>query len=148
MIDIPPPLKIFVTVIVTLTGAGFGALAGAAYSNVFWWVGMVAGGLSAFGLAWVYLSVLANMPPTLHGAEAWFLGTLVAVGCGVVCTLAAHGAMWLLPYHPGQGDLADMREIILIVGVVIGAIAGLVVGGICTLAYVRMRNDSQEEQAP
>ena len=147
---IPTPFRVSVLVAVTLTGGGFGALAGTVYSNVFWWVGMVAGGLSAFGLAWFYLVALSKIPPTLNGAAAWFLGTLVAVGCGVVCTLAAHGAMWLVPYRPGRDDLVnmDMRGIILTVGVVMGAIAGLVVGGICTLAYVAMRDDSQEEQAP
>ncbi len=150
MSTIPTPFRVSVLVAVTLTGGGFGALAGTVYSNVFWWVGMVAGGLSAFCLAWFYLVVLSNMPPTLNRAVAWFLGTLVAVGCGVVCTLAAHGSMWLV-YHPAtSGDLVgmDLRGIILTVGVVIGAVAGLVVGGICTLAYVAMRDDSQEEQAP
>lgn len=150
MTKIPTPLKIFVVAVVTLTGGGFGAMAGGAYSGDFWWVGMVAGGLSAFFLAWLYLVVLSKMPPTLNGAAAWFLGTLVAVGCGVACTLAAHGPMWLLSYRPGEGDLAgmDLRGMILIVGVQIGAIAGLVVGGICTLAYVIVRKAPREEQAP
>ncbi len=140
MIEIPTPLRVFVVAVVTLTGGGFGAFAGRVYSDEFWWVGMVAGGLSAFGLAWFYLVVLSKMPPTLNGAAVWFLGTLVAVGCGVVCTVAAHGAMWLLPYHPGQNDLAAMRGTIFVVGVVVGAVAGLVVGGICTLAYLGMRD--------
>ena len=142
MSEIPTPFRVFVVVAVTLTGGGFGALAGAAYSNVYWWVGMVAGGLSASGLAWFYLTVLSKMPPKLNGAAVWFLGTLVAVGCGVVCTLAAHGAMWLV-YHPAtSGDLAevDLRGPILIIGVMIGAVAGLFVGGICTLAYLGMRD--------
>ncbi len=147
MTEIPTPLRVFVVAVVTLTGGGFGALAGTAYSNVYWWVAMVAGGLSAFGLAWFYLGVLSKMPPTLNGAAAWFLGTLVAVGCGVVCTVAAHGPMWVL-YDPAtSGDLhgMDLRGAILTVGLVIGAIAGLFVGGICTLAYLGLRQDLRKE---
>ncbi len=147
MIEVPTPLRIFVVAVVTLTGGGFGAFAGKMYSDKFWWVGMIAGGLSAFYLARLYLVVLSKMPPKLHGAAVWFLGTLVAVGCGVACTLAAHGSMWLV-YHPAtSGDLQgmDLRGAILFVGVLIGAVAGLFVGGICTLAYVGLRQDLREE---
>ena len=136
--------SIFVLVAVTLTGGGFGALTGAVYSQDFWWVGMTAGGVSALGLAWLYLLVLSRMSPRLAGLSAWVSGTFVAVGCGVVCTIVAHGAMLLVLAMAGESVRG--AEGVVIIGIIIGAIAGFILGGICTLAFVVTRRGWQEEQ--
>ena len=96
MTALPKLFRVFVIVAVTLTGTAFGVLTGPFYSLDYWWAGMIAGGGSGFFLAFLYLFALSKLPPRLHGGAAWTLGTLVAVGCGVLCTLLAHGVMWQL----------------------------------------------------
>jgi hypothetical protein len=139
MNNISSRFRLFVMVAVTLTGTGFGALTGLFYSGQYWWAGMITGGLSSPALAWLYLLTLSTLPGSMNRSLAWLLGTAVAIGCGLVCTLLAHGMMWLLT--AGFGPATDYREldlrgIGLVVGLVIGVLAGFVVGGICSLIYV------------
>jgi hypothetical protein len=144
MTALPRLFRVLVIAAVTLTGTAFGALTGSVYSVNYWWVGMIAGGGSGFFLAWLYLFALSKLPPRLHGAAAWTLGTLVAVGCGVLCTLVAHGVMWALTGDSrasSEPSEIDLRELYVPVGVMFGVFAGFVVGGICSFIYVRLRKE-------
>ncbi len=140
MAGIPVAFRVFIFIAVTFTGGAFGAFAGLVYSQHHWWVGMIVGAASGFFLARLYLEVLARISLDLHKCVQWLLGTLTAVGCGIVCTLLVHGVMILVTH--GSSILANELPVpvygIVTIGVIMGASAGLIVGGICSLVFVSM----------
>ena len=132
--------NIAVIVAVVLTGVGFGVLTGLAYSEIYWWVGLIAGIVTSYPLAKLYLKQLIKLSTKGHSKKAtWLLSTLVAVGCGVICTTVVHGIMTLIIYNPDESLMSQMDgfwSLFLSIGEAIGACAGLIVGGICSLIYV------------
>jgi hypothetical protein len=76
----------------------------------------------------------------------WFAGTATAIGCGIVCTLLVHGIMILLTYDgnlPANELGSDIFGIAVTIGLIMGAGAGLVVGGICSLIYLYLPKASR-----
>jgi len=136
---------------VVLTGIGFGALTGLAYSSEsYWWVGMIAGVVSGYPLAKLYLMQLIKISTKGHNKKAiWFLSTLVAIICGVICTTLVHGIMTLIiacnSDVPVTRQMDGFWSTIFMVGELVGACAGLIVGGICSLVYVSSIMDKSNE---
>ena len=133
--------NLIVTIAVVLTGAGFGLLTGLIYSEErYWWVGFMAGGVCSYPLAKFYLWQLAKtFAKAHHRILTWFWGTFVAIICGAICTAVVHGIMTLIIYPDdpfASSELPGMWPIVVIVGEIIGAGAGFVVGGICSLIYI------------
>jgi hypothetical protein len=134
----------FVVIFVVLTGAVFGALAGLIYSKVYFWVAAILGGIGGYLVARLYLCWLAKVSAKRDNKFViWLLGSLVGVLCGILCTTLVHGIMagatiiltekGLTLFTEGEGEL-----IFYIVGAeIIGVVAGLIVGGICSLVYVK-----------
>ncbi len=147
MMPLPVAFRIVVLIAVTLTGGGFGTLAGMVYSEEqYWWVGTITGGGSGIFLAWVYLRVLARFSSDYTKGSRWLVGTGTAVGCGIVCTLLVHGVMILLTYdgQPPANDLGNsIYGIAVTIGLIMGAGAGLIVGGICSLIYIYLPKASK-----
>ncbi|MFW6170337.1 MAG: hypothetical protein ACODAD_07600 [Planctomycetota bacterium] len=130
-----------VTIAVILVGAGFGALTGVVYNQTFWWAAAIVGGLCGYPLARVYLRSLKNsLAKGRIGPETWLYGTFVATLCGVVCTGVVHATMmgvaWARTPRLSAPPDAYVWPTILFIGVMIGAGAGFVVGGICSLLFV------------
>lgn len=134
---------VFVTIFVMLTGIGFGALTGSVYSASYWWVGAITGFVSSYLLAKLYLKLLRKMSSKGYsGTGIWLSGTLAATICGIICTVLIHGMMILITYNSNVSQTEEgFGGIILAVGIIIGAVAGLVVGGICSLIYVLLLED-------
>jgi hypothetical protein len=133
--------NIVVIVVVVLTGICFGVLTGFAYSESYWWAGMIAGAVTSFPLAKLYLMQLRKIYTKEYGRKSmWLLSTLIAVGCGVICTTVVHGVMTVIIYNPEEqslmGQMDGFWSLFLLIGEAIGACAGLIVGGICSLVYV------------
>lgn len=149
--------NVVVTVVVMLTGAGFGAFTGAVYSNgKLWWIGLIVGATAAIPLAILYLRQLGGSSGKGHSKTAtWFWGTFIAILCGVICTTVVHGVMALIvhsPENPITSQMDGFWPIVVVVGEIIGAGAGLIVGGICSLVYVlgikgEQRESTSEEQS-
>jgi len=132
---------IFVIIFVVLTGAGFGVITGLAYWQTYWWVGMITGAASGFPLAKLYLKQLAKISTKGHKRTVtWLLSTFVAIICGVICTTLIHAIMILIIVFCSDMSLMELTEgfweVIFLVGEGVGAGAGLIVGGICSLIYV------------
>jgi|GEM_PF-1917452 len=132
---------VFVVIIVVLTGAGFGALTGLVYSKKFWLVGMITGTVGSYPLAMLYLKQLAKISAKGHSKKmTWLLCTIIAVICGIICTTLIHGMMTLIIVHNSDVPLSQQMDgfwsLIFLIGEGVGAGAGLLVGGICSLIYV------------
>ena len=134
--------SIGVIVAVTAVGAMFGALTGAVYASSFWWAAAIAGALCGYPLAKFYLNSLMSSSAKRHSEFAtWAQGTFVAILCGMACTAVLHGMMMVISYAIGPSPGTELEAvsiwpIILMFGEAIGAAAGLVVGGICSLVYL------------
>ena len=149
--------NVVVTVVVMLTGAGFGAFTGAVYSDgKLWWIGLIAGVATAFPLAKFYLWQLAkSFAKNNSRIRTWLWGTFIAILCGVICTTITHGVMAMINYPNdpfSSEEVPGIWPIVIIVGEIIGAGAGLIVGGICSLVYVlgikgEQRESTSEEQS-
>jgi hypothetical protein len=142
--------NIFVLIFVVITGAGFGSLTGIGYSEHYWWGGMIAGIVSSYFLAKLYLKLLAKTSSRGHKKVAvWFSGTLVAITCGIICTTLVHGIMTLIIVYnsnePLMSEMDGFWSLVVIVGELVGFAAGLVVGGICSLVYVLKIMDKKDE---
>ena len=141
---------IFVTVFVVIVGTGFGLLTGLAYWENYSWVGMMAGAISSYFLAKLYLKQLIKISAKKYNRKVkWLLSTLVAIVCGVICTTLAHGIMILTVVSCSKMSLGQQTDgfwpIALMIGELIGACAGLIVGGICSWIYVvRIMKESNE----
>ena len=142
----------FVIAVVMLTGAGFGVLSGLVNSAEFgilsplvnsadfWWIGMVVGAVSGFPLAKLYLRRLPEIAAKGYSTKvAWLLSTRVAIKCGLICTVVTHVIMVVI------GAWSHNWLILLIGSGLIGASAGLVVGGICSYMYVLLEKDDLDE---
>ncbi|MFO7907956.1 MAG: hypothetical protein ACQESR_27320 [Planctomycetota bacterium] len=138
------PFSISVMIAVILVGAGFGTWTGLVYNPTLWWIATIAGGLCGYPLARIYLRSLKNSCDKGHGGPViWVSGTFVATGCGIACTALLHAIMIMVTAYGSNvaslGELGDSRDIwpiVFFVGVVIGAGAGFLVGGICSLVFV------------
>jgi len=134
--------NVVVSVAVVLTGAGFGAFAGLIYSEGYWWAGMLAGGVSAFSLAKVFLRRLKDMSAKGDDKKSMCLrSTFVAVICGAICAAIVHAALIVIvmvypPIHDETLPHLIGFPIMMSIGVAVGAVAGMVVGAICSLVYV------------
>ena len=143
---------IFVIVIVVLTGAGFGTLTGFAYSEnpLRITAAGIAGVVSSFILAKYYLFLLGKIAVKGYNRKMlWLLSTLAAIICGVICTTLIHGIMILIVVCYSKMPLGQRTDgfwpIFLMVGELVGACAGLIVGGICSWIYVlRIMKESNE----
>ena len=138
----------FVIVFVILTGAGFGWFTGRVYSDSYWWVGVIVGVASGYPLAKLYLKKLKISSTNKCSDKAiWLRGTFVAIICGLICTTLAHGIMTFLDIYDSSGPM--MRQLngfwfmILMIGELIGACAGFIVGGICSLLYLSVRASNE-----
>ena len=136
----------FVVIFVVLTGAVFGAWAGLLYSTVYFWVAAIPGGVGGYLLARLYLRCLAKVSAKRNNKFViWLLGSLVGVFCGVVCTTLVHGIMagatiiltekGLTLFAENEGESVEVFYIMA--AEIIGVVAGLIVGGICSLVYVK-----------
>lgn len=130
-----------VIIMVMLVGAGFGALTGVVYNQKLWWIAAISGGVCGYPLARIYLRSLKNSGTNARRRQAtWFYGSCVASICGVICTMVVHatmmGAAWITTFGPHGPVDAYAWPTILAVGLVIGAMTGFVVGGICSLIFV------------
>jgi len=144
--------NVVVSIAVILTGAGFGAFTGAAYSNgKLWWIGLIVGVAAAFPLAKFYLHQMAKaFAKDQKRMKTWFWGVFVAILCGLICTTITHGIMLALIYNPDESLLHQMDGfwlLFLSIGEAIGAGAGLIVGGICSLVYVLVIKGEHREIA-
>ena len=133
--------KMFVISFVMLTGAGFGTWAGFAYSESVFWIGTVLGGVSGYIVAKLYLCQLTRICAKGHSKLAtWLKGSLIGSLCGIISTTIIHVIMALgTAIMSGKGLFSLMDGFLFIaIGVaeIIGACAGLIVGGICSLVYV------------
>ena len=135
--------SIFVFITVALTGGGFGTLAGLVYSqDQFWWAGTITGIGSGLVLAWIYLRVLSKLSPDFGRVLRWIVGTATGVGCGIACALLIQAVMILLIYEaerwePPEGVLVvNVLPFVVALGIIFGATAGFVLGGIGSLIHV------------
>jgi len=147
--------EIFVIIFVTLVGAGFGVWAGSLYGNAkpspigiaaVFGIAVISGAIGGYFAAKLYLHSLAKMlAKGYHKFVIWLLGTIIAALCGILCTTFIHGMLLgtviviteetlTTIFHPGEME----GLMLLIIGIVelIGAGAGLIAGGICSLIYV------------
>jgi hypothetical protein len=142
--------EVFVIIFVILTGAGFGGFTGLVYFESYWWVGMIVGAVSGYHLAQLYLKQMIGISAMEHNRKVvWLLSTLAAIICGIICTTLVHGVMLLLILCESDIPLMDRMDglwpIVLMVGELVGACAGLIVGGICSWIYVfRITKESNE----
>ncbi|MBW8036155.1 MAG: hypothetical protein FVQ79_11120 [Planctomycetes bacterium] len=145
---------IFVIVLVILTGAGFGALIGFAYyfmSDILVGAGLLFGIIGGYVAARIYLHLLPVIcAKGYKKSTVWVLNSLVATGCGVLCTTLIHGVM-LIMRSKITGDtvatplhLEGFRLFIMICET-IGAAAGFVVGGVCSWVYLSKVIDVSDE---
>ena len=148
---------ISVIVIVTLTGAGFGVFAGLLYTDdyswtgsmagivdsIYVWSGLITGTVSGYLLARWYLKLLMKMSIKGYNKKlTWFLSTLIAILCGIICTTLIHGLMILTKLSDIQWfDQDGMFPIFITVCEIVGASAGLIVGSISSLIYVLARKN-------
>ncbi|MFO7906966.1 MAG: hypothetical protein R6U98_30195 [Pirellulaceae bacterium] len=84
----------------------------------------------------------------------WFIGTCVATACGIARTALLHAIMIMVTAYGSNvaslGELGDSRDIwpiVFLVGVVIGAGAGFLVGGISSLVFVLSEKAPDHETA-
>lgn len=149
--------NVIVMFIVMLTGGLFGAYIGSFYKGFNWsgmnfdqsfiWTGMTAGVVSAYPLAKLYLRRISEaLSKGESKANVWSAGTFRAGFYGVICTVAIHGVMIVFTCFKGTGDLG-LGLIALSVGVFVGAVAGTVVGGICSLVYVLVIKSEHRTQS-
>ncbi len=144
--------NVFVVVIVVLTGAGFGIFTGFSYSEDFFWVGGISGIIGGYIVAQLYLWLLKKISAKgLNSVVIWLAGTLIAAVCGMLCTTLVHGTMTVVMYFNSQESLMHLMDgfwpIVIIVGEIIGAGAGFIVGGICSLAYTAWVRGKRDETA-
>jgi hypothetical protein len=156
---------ISVIVFAMLTGAGFGVFAGMIYTGRdFTWDGLMAGTVSSFYLClglitgavsnyflakW-YLKMRMEISLKGHSKKlAWLLSTLIAALCGVICTSLIHGFLVLATKLPDMQplDMEGMFPIVIAMCEVIGACAGLILGGISSLVYVSSPKNKSIEAA-
>jgi hypothetical protein len=125
-----------VSIVVMLTGAGFGALTAFVYAEEYWQTGMLVGGVSAFPLAKMYLWQLRKA--FSEGHNTWLRGVFTAIVSGVICTTIIHATMAIVTYPNGSFDteIGNIVPITIIVGEIIGAVAGFILGASCSLIYV------------
>ena len=133
--------KMFVISFVMLTGAGFGTWAGFAYSESVFWIGTVLGGVSGYIVAKLYLCQLTRICAKGHSKLAtWLKGSLIGSLCGIISTTIIHVIMAGATVAITGDKLASMMDGLLFIGIlvaeIIGACAGLFVGGTCSLVYV------------
>jgi hypothetical protein len=144
--------RIFVVVFVILIGLGFSILTGFMYSESPVWISIAAmlGVLTSFILARKYLFWLDKITGrTSSRIIIWSLGTLVAIICGIICTTVVHGVMTAqlaielkqMPLHLMDG----FWLLTVMVSEAVGASAGLIAGGLCSLVYVLMVKDKSRE---
>ena len=132
--------SISVIVAVIVVGAGFGSLTGLAYSQTLWWIGTIVGGLCGYPLARIYLrSLERSRARGSSGLATWLSGTFVATLCGILCTVVVHVTMMatssvVTPITDTELG-SSLWPVFLFFGVQIGAGAGFVVGGICSLVF-------------
>ncbi len=136
----------FVIVAVMLTGAGFGALTGLVYSEDYWWVGIIVGGIISFPLAKFYLRQLPKISAKGYGAIlTWSLSTYVAIFCGLICTVLTHAIMMVIglcEFNEEVMYLIDKRALLLCtVSGLIGVVAAVIVGGICSCIFVLLEKE-------
>jgi len=139
--------EIFVIVFVILTGAGFGTLTGLFYSRVsYWWIGTIVGTVSGYPLAKLYLKQLVKISAKWHNRKmVWLLSTLVAIICGVICTTLVHTVMVGAMLQIKHSKPESLLLVVIGIAELIGACAGLIVGGICSWVYVfRIMKESNE----
>jgi hypothetical protein len=138
--------NIIVTIVVVLTGAGFGAWAGLVYSQTFWWVGLTVGGLSAFPVAKLYLwQITKAIAEDGRKIMTWCYGAFLGALCGIICTLITHGVMLLTVHFFGHLD--GLWPLVVLFGGSIGGVAGMTLGMVCTLVYVLKIKGSPGEAA-
>jgi len=140
----------FVIIFVMLVGTGFGVLTGLVYFERYWWVGATAGIFSSYPLAKLYLSLLIKISAKIQSKKVvWLLSTLIAILCGVICTTLVHGIMILAVVYFSDVSLKQSTDglwsMVLMVGEIIGACAGLIAGGLCSSIYIsRIMKESNE----
>lgn len=144
--------RIFVTVFVILVGLGFSILTGFVYSESPVWISAAAilGAITSFVLAREYLSWLGRISgKTCNIFVIWSSGTLAAMICGVICTTIVHGVMTVrlvVELKRSPTHLMDGFWLLTVmISEAVGASAGLVAGGICSLIYVLVVKDQSRE---
>lgn len=144
--------NIIVTIVVMLTGAGFGALVGGMYTEgVYWWLGLVVGAVSSLLLANLYLWQLSMSFDKLHSKiVTWFWGTFIAIISGAICTTVVHVVMALTVYQSNPfafSEIPSMWLLVVVIGQIIGVGSGLFIGAIASLVFVLKIKGRQSEAA-
>jgi hypothetical protein len=144
--------NIFVIVFVVLTGAVFGSIAGLIYEERYFWIGTLLGAIGGYGVTKLYLCHLTKIAvKEISKFKIWMLGTLNAVLCGVLCTTFIHLllAIILILLHERRWTMLTDTLFLVIVfyAELIGAAAGLIVGAIWSLIYVKFPKVGEIETA-
>ena len=132
-----------VTVSVILIGSGFGSWAGICYTGTYFWIASILGAVGGIFAAKLYLFVLDKATrKQCNTSKIWLNGCITAACCGLVCTILIHTVM-LVPFvvlYKGRlvtTELGpDFVGIFLVGCLVVGTVAGLVAGAICSSVYV------------
>ncbi|MBP7747994.1 MAG: hypothetical protein KA383_17915 [Phycisphaerae bacterium] len=119
-----------VLVLGTVTAGFFGLFAGAAYGFMVSWdapvfgvIGLCCGAFAGLlaGVAWCWVMIRRARRSSERGLAG--LGALVGFGVGVLSTILLHALLMFMSSH------AD--DMVLLIGLGCGAVAGLAVGAIC-----------------
>ena len=157
---------VLVIISVTLVGAGFGVWAGLLYGNAktspfgvaaIFGIAAISGAIGGYLVAKLYLCSLAKMlAKGYRKFVIWLLGTIIAALCGVLCTTFLH-AMLLVAviimteetlttiFHPGE--MEGLALLVFAIAELIGAVAGLIAGAICSLIFVLSLKGKSNETA-
>jgi hypothetical protein len=139
--------EVFVIILVTLIGGGFGAFAGCMYgrSTFGMIVNIVIGAtlgitggfmVSKLYLKWLVKIFIVKSKPFI----SWLLATLVAAICGVLCTTFIHAILTIILLI--VSDIPLIKQLngfwLIIIGIaeIIGAGAGFAAGALCTSLYM------------
>ncbi len=149
----------FVTIIVTLTGAIFGTWAGTLYvyrDNLhFFFIGTILGIIGGYAAAKIYLHFLEKISIQFKKFVTWLITTLIAALCGILCTTFIHVIMLSAtaiitgkPLTP-QGVEFGFLLLFILIAHLIGACFGLLIGGMCSLVYLKsIKADNNETINP
>ena len=151
-------LNMITIISVVLTGAGFGALAGLGYVIMMGGVyaqmlGAGLGAASGYTVARLYLDCLSIIfGKGFSRFKSWALCTLTAVICGVLCTAFIHTVLIFALVKVKLIQWPAFYEssfwFFIIVVEIIGALAGLIVGGVLSHRYVLMEDKDETNELP
>jgi len=136
--------SLFVNSFVVVVGVGFGGWAGGCYGGtVSTCVGGALGAVGGYFVVRLYFKWLMKIAAQRDGKFGkWLLGSLSGALCGVICTSFIHVLLVIIPgftFSLGElGGGVEMWFVMMGFAEAMGAAAGFVVGGICTLVYMRL----------